>query len=93
MCDFQSAWSDFKRADGENNELMLTAAQEGQVDVLEYLYEHDCDFSVEDANTCLELAKIRKPRAGNYDKVVAYIKSLPEWAEYTKKAEVKIELN
>jgi hypothetical protein len=52
----------------QHNELMLIAAQEGQVDVLEYLYEHDCDFSVEDANTCLELAKIRKPRAGNYDK-------------------------
>ncbi len=93
MCDFQNAWFDFKRADGEDNELMLIAAQEGQVDVLEYLYEHDCDFSVEDANTCLELAKIRKPRAGNYDKVVAYIKSLPEWAEYTKTVEVKIELN
>ena len=82
MCDFETVWKNSLRSDGEKNLLMLIAAQEGHVDVLEYLYDNNCCFSAEDARDCLELAKIRKPRAANYDRVVAYIKHLPEWAEY-----------
>lgn len=81
-CDFE-AWDNFERYDGEPNQLMLVAAQEGHAEVLKYLYDNDCDFSVEDAETCLELAKNRKPeRAPGYEAVKEWIESLPEWKEW-----------
>jgi len=80
-CDFE-AWENFERYDGGPNHLMLVAAQEGHAEVLKYLYDNDCDFSVEDAETCLELAKNRKPeRAPGYEAVKELIESLPEWKE------------
>jgi len=85
ICDFKGEWKEFgKRVDGQDNELMLIAAQEGHVEILEYLYDNDCDFSVEDSISCVELAKHRKPRTANYEKVIEYIQSLPEWAEHEK---------
>lgn len=80
-CDFE-AWENYERYDGEPNHLMLVAAQEGHAEVLKYLYDNDCDFTVEDAETCLELAKNRKPeRAPGYEAVKEWIESLPEWEE------------
>jgi len=65
------------------NELMLVAAQEGHVEVLKFLYDEDCDFSIDDAGSCLELAAERKPeRAPGYEAVKEWIQSLPEWKEW-----------
>jgi len=90
ICDF-TEWGDkFMRPDGEPNELMLIAAQEGHQQVLQYLYDNDCDFSIEDAHTCLHLAKARKPkRADGYDQVKAYIESLPEFHSPSLELEVE----
>ena len=80
-CDFER-WNDFKRPDGEANQIMHVAAQEGHVEVLKYLYDNDCDFSVEDAEQCLDLAENRKPkRAENSALVIEWIKQTDEWRE------------
>jgi hypothetical protein len=81
-CDF-TRWENYKRYDGKMNELMLVAAQEGHVEVLKFLYDEDCDFSIDDAGSCLELAAERKPeRAPGYEAVKEWIQSLPEWKEW-----------
>ena len=80
-CDFER-WKDFKRPNGEINQIMHVAAQEGHVEVLKYLYDNDCDFSVEDAEQCLDLAENRKPkRAKNSELVIEWIKQTNEWRE------------
>ena len=89
-CNFTEWFDPFMRPDGEPNQLMLIAAQEGHFDVLKYLYDNDCDFSVDDAHTCLHLAKTRTPkRAHGYALVKAYIESLPEFLAPSLKEEVE----
>lgn len=90
-CDFER-WKDFKRPNGEINQIMHVAAQEGHVEVLKYLYDNDCDFSVEDAEQCLDLAENRKPkRAENSGLVIEWIKQTDEWRESQVHGLTKVE--
>ena len=89
-CDFENIWRDFKRSDGENNDIMIVAAQEGHVDVLKYLYENDCDFSVQDAEHAMRVATSRKPRrADGFEKVKEWMESTAEWRESQAEKEIE----
>jgi hypothetical protein len=89
-CDFEKSWRGFKRFDGKDNDIMIIAAQEGHVDVLKYLYENDCDFSVQDAQVAMQAAKDRKPcRADGFQKVKEWLESTNEWQELQAEKDVQ----
>jgi hypothetical protein len=56
-----STWPDGKTNDGENNELMLVAAKNGHLPVLEYLYDNNCDFNDADARDAIWQIMNRDP--------------------------------
>ena len=87
-CNFSKWDIEFMMPNGEPNNLFAIAAQEGHVDVLQYLYDNDCDFSTQDLQGAMHLAKTRKPkRAKGFAQVKAYLESLPEWADMLRDME------
>jgi len=75
-------WPSNKTPSGKDNDLMLVAAQMGEIVIFKYLYDANCDFSVEDAREAVEFASNRddgrRPPLRWRD-VVTFIQTTDEW--------------
>lgn len=82
-CDV-SRWPERKTPTGNDNDLMLIAAQNGHVEVMKYLYDDaQCDWHPEDAVEAVGIVMNREPSSPlNWHSVVAFIQSTPEWSDF-----------
>jgi hypothetical protein len=75
-------WPSNKTPSGKDNELMLVAAQMGEMVIFKYLYDANCDFSVEDAQEAVVFVSNRddgrRPPLRWRD-VVTFIQTTDEW--------------
>lgn len=75
-------WPTGKTPKGEANNMMLIAAKNGHLAVCRYLYDHNCDFSPQDAAECVDQVMNRDPSSPLFwHAVVRWVQSTPEYAE------------
>ena len=74
-------WPSNHTPDGHCNVLMVAAAQNSHLHVFKYLYDANCDFSVEDAEDAVKFAFERRQR--RWCDVVKFIKTTDEWKRIT----------
>ena len=75
-------WPSNKTPSGKDNELMLIAAQMGEMVIFKYLYDANCDFSVEDAQEAMAFVSNRDARRHpplRWHDVVKFIQTTDEW--------------
>ena len=76
-------WPTSKNPQGQDNDLMLIAAKNGHLPVLQYLYDNDCDFTDADARDAIEQVMNREPSSPlGWHAVVRWIQNTDEYKAY-----------